>query len=316
MQINMAASNDLVERPSSASAAAFLTELVEGPYLHISLLLDASSLHQVDTTCRSLRATNNTEIGAWRRLGERNFIGLELDDHGIFGEASNDAHSSVDWKKRFHEFTALVPSFCQPFAGPHITEVAVSDEVASLQCQLRTDLLSQHIEDGIYIEAEVLRNADNLSLAVTDFASGGCSSCTFSPDTGAVIRERKLQDNPRKVEGAYIQPLPQITANKFHGIIGLYLRADGLAFFRRCGEANKDGSMTYGEWETTGIVSDLDWAEGTQLRPCIAFRTEGLYSVKILTVTKQTPLPVGRPGAAPKVEWNSFDWESGDNDMQ
>jgi hypothetical protein len=35
-----------------------------------------------------------------------------------------------------------------------------------------------------YVEVQIKKNADNLSLAIVDFDQGGKSSVTFSPDTG------------------------------------------------------------------------------------------------------------------------------------
>jgi hypothetical protein len=170
---------------------------------------------------------------------------------------------------------------------------------------------------GVYLEVEVLLNPDNLSMAVVDFEAGGCSSVTFSPDTGAVIRERKVREAPRKVEGAYIQPLATLPpGHRFHGIMGLYLYSGSLAFFRRCATPRPQGDMVLGDWETTGFVSDLSWAEGRRLTPSLAFRGEGEYSVKILSVGAHPPLPVGRPSAELHniVGWSGFDWEVGGED--
>merc|ERR1719188_2490817 len=112
-------------------------------------------------------------------------------------------------------------------------------------CRLRTDILSADSDRDVYLEVEVLANPDNVSLAVVDFEAGGCSSVTFSPDTGAVIRERKVCEAPRRVEGAYIQPLSTITNGRgFEGSMALHFHGGQLAFFRRhvagSGEAEKD----------------------------------------------------------------------------
>jgi hypothetical protein len=174
---------------------------------------------------------------------------------------------------------------------------------------------------------EVLVNPDNLSMAVVDFEAGGCSSVTFSPDTGAVIRERKVREAPRKVEGAYIQPLPTVPlGRRFHGLMGLFLCKGQLAFFRRCVAA---GSEEREPWESTGFVSDLSWAEGRRLTPCLAFRDEGAYRVRVVAVTTNPPVPIEQwsrqpviprreqPGlaATPPLEdsvgWSGFDWEVG-----
>merc|ERR1712146_705712 len=137
------------------------------------------------------------------------------------------------------------------------------------------DVLDKHCTRGVYLEVEVVLNPDNLSMAVVDFEAGGCSSITFSPDTGAVIRERKVREAPRKVEGAYIQPLPTVLpGRRFHGLMGLYLHRGRLAFFRKCVSGLMETQDTFtatlervfngasaqlGPWETTGFISDLSW---------------------------------------------------------
>jgi len=116
-----------------------------------------------------------------------------------------------------------------------ITGVAKPDEVAYFRSRLCTDSQSSAANQGVYMEVDVQRNPDNLSLALVDFEAGGCSSITFSPDTGAVIRERKVREAPRKVEGAYIQSLPSVPPGRlFTGRIGLFLHKGRLSFFRRC----------------------------------------------------------------------------------
>ncbi|CAE7450855.1 unnamed protein product [Symbiodinium natans] len=191
-------------------------------------------------------------------------------------------------------------------------------------------------------QVEVATNPDNLSMAVVDFEAGGCSSVTFSPDTGAVIRERKVREAPRKVEGAYIQPLPTVTTGRpFHGLMGLYLCKDRLAFFRRCEVPVEGGGSTsgtaggrffpplrgrpepdqteMGPWETTGFVSDLDWAEGRRLTPCLAFRDEGAYRVRIVRIGATPPIDVQSASQSGskireqdwRTSWSGFDWEVG-----
>jgi hypothetical protein len=306
----------------------FLAELAEGPYFVIALMLDAQTLCQTDKTCRMLYAMNRAHIGPWRALGAHTFDGLELEQEGVFEQpASLDEIASdfygrklarIDWKGRYRRFCVEVPTFCAPFHGPQITSVAHPDEVAYFRCRLCTDVLDELCEHGVYLEVEVLLNPDNLSMAVVDFEAGGCSSVTFSPDTGAVIRERKVREAPRKVEGAYIQPLSTLPpGRRFHGIMGLYLYSGSLAFFRRCANSLVEGgSMELGPWETTGFVSDLSWAEGRRLTPSLAFRGEGEYSVKILRVDTEPPLSVGRPSAEQhgNVGWSGFDWEVGEHD--
>jgi len=295
----------------------FLTELTEGLYFVIASMLDAPALCQTDGTCRMLCAMNRAHMGPWRTLGGQTFDGLELEQDGLFEQPASCMVGRIDWKGRFYRFCSSVPTFCAPFDGPQITSIAHPDEVAYFRCRLCTDVLDEFCSHGVYLEVEVLVNSDNLSMAVVDFEAGGCSSVTFSPDTGAVIRERKVREAPRKVEGAYIQPLSTLPpGRRFHGVMGLYLYSGSLAFFRRCANSDAASNAEMGPWETTGFVSDLSWAEGRRLTPSLAFRGEGEYSVKILKVATEPPLSVGRPSAEihNSVGWSGFDWEVGEHD--
>lgn len=320
------------DRPSIA-------ELAEGPYFVLALMLDAASLCCADAACRLLRQLNRAHIGPWRALGARVFHGLELEREGTFEQPAMgpdlDGGSRclggrkiprIDWKGRFVHFRTDVPTFSAPFSGPEIMGIAHPDEVAYLRSRLCTDVLNESCSRGVYLEVAVLVNPDNLSMAIVDFEAGGCSSITFSPDTGAVIRERKVREAPRKVEGAYIQPLPTVPpGRRFHGRMGLYLRKGRLAFFRRCescpsgegqgwlqhrGSASSSGAGL-GPWETTGFISDLDWAEGRRLTPCLAFRDEGGYRVRVVRVGSEPPLPEDRWRSGPEGGWSDFDWEVG-----
>jgi len=281
----------------------------------------------VDATCRLLRQLNRAHAGPWRALGAAAFHGMELERDGIFentecddtcGQAGRRKVSRIDWKGRYGLFRAEVPTFRLPFSGKEIVTVRLPDEVAYCSARWRTDLLGagSGCEQGVYFEVEVLANADNLSLAVVDFeavADGGRSSVTFSPDTGAVIRERKVQEAPRKVEGAYIQPLAATTPGwRFEGFMGLYLRAGHLAFFRRCATAGKEeGQSTLGPWESTGFITDLAWAEGRRLMPCLTFRDEGAYKVRIVHVSVEPPwVPTQLKMAYQDSSWTGIDWEA------
>merc|ERR1712083_265285 len=98
--------------------------------------------------------------------------------------------------------------------------------------------------------------------------------------------------------------------------MGLYLHRGRLAFFRQCervfgdddpeniasGELLAEGSATRsraGEseiapWESTGFISDLGWAEGRRLTPCLAFRDEGAYRVRVVRIGTLPPVPTER----------------------
>jgi len=304
-----------------AQASSALTELSDGPYFDLAGWLDQASLCSTDATCRRLLQLNSANIGPWRAMGARAFKGLELHDEGLFEPVDSGSRklTAIFWKGRYKKFQDVLSTFMEPFCGREITEVEQADEVAYVKCHLCTDVLCEDSKDtpGVYLEVEVADNPDNLSVAVVDFEAGGCSSVTFSPDTGAVIRERKVRESPRKVEGAYIQPLPALAqGERFHGHLGLYLLRGKLAFFRRSRSTldqkaeGADGAAPESDkWESTGFISDLSWASGTRLTPCLAFRQSGHYVVRIASMTDVPPMPV--EGAThTESSWNALDWEA------
>jgi len=223
-----------------------------GPYFVLTSWLDATELCRLDAACRLLRELNELRNGPWRVAGRQAFAGVELEAAGGFApfeDAPSEGESTSaptlasaphsegvpeGWKKRYEVFRQLMPTFSEPFGGSEIAVVRHADEVAYCRCRLRTDLLALQPERGFYVEVEVRRNADNLSLAVVDFEGGGRSSVTFSPETGAVLRERKVREAPRAIEGTYINLLSAApVGQRFEGSMGLYFRAGHLAFFRR-----------------------------------------------------------------------------------
>eukprot|EP00397_Hematodinium_sp_SG-2012_P050594 GEMP01058878.1.p1 GENE.GEMP01058878.1~~GEMP01058878.1.p1 ORF type:complete len:339 (+),score=100.35 GEMP01058878.1:124-1140(+) len=208
----------------------------------------------------------------------------------------------VDWKLRFAQFAKEMYEFRSPFDPDDISMVASPDEVAYTKVRFRADILMAHPEIAIYMEVDVAANADNLSLAIVDFDEGGKSSVTFSPDTGAVIKETKVQETPRRVKGAYIQPVkPNFT--KFEGKVGIYVKNGLIAFFRQYASH---------QWESTGFCVDFSWARGQRLTPCLAFRDEGKYLTKISKVGSVPPFePPAHDEALIAVRWKELNWEGG-----
>eukprot|EP00929_Paragymnodinium_shiwhaense_P110399 TRINITY_DN77397_c0_g1_i1.p1 TRINITY_DN77397_c0_g1~~TRINITY_DN77397_c0_g1_i1.p1 ORF type:complete len:404 (+),score=28.77 TRINITY_DN77397_c0_g1_i1:55-1212(+) len=310
------------ERPLS------LSELSEGPYFVVASWLTDRDLCASDALCRLCRSMNRANAGPWRMLGSRMFRGIELDGDGGFEPeelCSRDSRGCAasmgrakyprfDWKSRYGRFRNEVLTFQMPFGGAEITHTGHPDEVAYCSCRLRADVLSSSSEGScLYIEVEVISNADNLSLAVVDFEAGGRSSVTFSPDTGAVIRERKVRESPRTVEGAFVQPLQATPpGRRFEGSMGICLKNGQLAFFRRCvAHGGADEELQLEAWECTGFVTDLSWAEGRSLTPCIAFRDEGAYRVRIVKVGSEPPVPpAAMPSGPEESSWTTLDWEA------
>jgi len=267
-----------------------------------------NDLSCVDTTCRALLTLNGMPFGPWHTTGSNEFFGMELDVGGGFlpfeKEHTTDmrpsAHIARKWKSLCELFHTEAPTFSQPFGGAEISNVEHPDEVAYCRCRLRTDLLADHANRGIYVEVDAAANADNLSLAVVDFEGGGRSSVTFSPETGAVLRERKVRELPRAIEGTYIHLLPAAhPGRRFEGTMGLFLRGGHLAFYRRwSGDAGdvvheassiSEARSSLGRWETTGFCTDLSWAQGPRLSLCLAFRDDGAYHVRVSRVGRTPP---------------------------
>jgi len=300
---------------TSPPAIVALAGAPGGPYSLIASCLGDLDLCRLDRTCRPLREVNGSSSGSWRCHGEREFLGMELDAGSGFlpAEEASGAVGGVSWKRRCELFRQEAPTFSQPFNRAEIANVENPDEVAYCRCRIRTDHLLRCPGAGVYVEVDVLRNADNLSLAIVDFEGGGRSSVTFSPETGAVLRERKVREAPRAIEGTYLHLLPAAPAGRrFEGTMGLYLQDGHLCFFRRWSRsgwrAEVDSDVEMGEttgiaptvpeqrpaWETTGFCTDLTWAQGSRLSVCLAFRDEGAYRVRMSNVGNRPPLPPKR----------------------
>lgn len=318
--------------------------LADGPYLVVASWLDALDLAHTDAACRLLRSLNAQPFGPWQSVGDAAFFGMELDVGGGFfpfegerGPQTRTERGRQNWKGRYKLFHTEAPTFSAPFNGSEIKTVEHPDEVAYCRCRLRTDLLATRDDRGVYVEVEIRANADNLSLAVVDFEGGGRSSVTFSPETGAVLRERKVRESPRAIEGTYIHLLPAAPpGHRFEGVMGLYLRNGHLAFFRRwfvspsaaalpiegAAAIDEDGgesgraapaeqasvaspSVVEPSWETTGFCTDLRWASGQRLSLCLAFRDDGQYNVRITRVGRDPPITPPKSDAAYQdSKWN------------
>jgi hypothetical protein len=218
-----------------------------------------------------------------------------------------------DWKARFSQFEECLTQFRAPYEGTEVIAVTTPDAVAHFKASFNTDILKDS-PNGIYIEILVTTNADNISFAVVDFDSGGKSSVSFSPDTGAVIKETKICEYPRKVRGAYTQTIGP-TEGRFEGHMGMYLKSGLLAFYRKVAQASRPGSTTEPQWETTGFVIDATWAHGGRLTPCLAFRDEGNYKVRITQCGDEAP-PFPPPELLKVAKWTALDWDGEEHALQ
>jgi len=245
---------------------------------------------------RTMNITNKpTPLGLRRRQMEPAFHIPQLPN-------MRERILEVNWKQRLALFSREVYEFRSPFDPLNISVVGSPDEVAYTKCRLRADILAANPNITIYLEIMVTENADNLSLAIVDFDEGGKSSVTFSPDTGAVIKETKIQEMPRRVKGAYIQPVKPNFA-KFEGRVGLYVKHGLIAFFRQYAAL---------PWESTGFCVDFSWARGQRLTPCLAFRDQGKYITRVTSVGKSPPFePQVHEEAFNPSRWKELNWEGG-----
>lgn len=299
-----------------------LTDLGHGgPYLAVASYLGMSDLITLDASCRLLRELHMGLCGPWFWLGVPTFRGIELSDGvGPFQPSDSGCgkDSSIgDWKQRLLLFRSVTTRFRAPFAGQAITDIKEPYTNAYCRCQLRTDLLMQLHKDAaggsVFFHFQVSRNPDHVCLVV--FTSGYCSSVAFDPAAGVVIRQRKVKETPR--EGKVFafqrfQPLVQIAEGQFFkGGMGLYFCGGHLAFFRRRaidvqleGQPQEErADVEVGPWETTGFVTDLSWAEGNTLKPCLAFNKEGEYDVRMVSVCATPPIVPERNAAAYNANW-------------
>ena len=95
-----------------------------------------------------------------------------------------------------------------------------------------TDILAQHAGSGVYVEFEVIKNHDNLSLAAVDRPGrASFTIVTFSPQLGGMFVERSGVDLRG---GSSIRFLPAAPESfKFEGFVGVYFKDGHIAFFRR-----------------------------------------------------------------------------------
>lgn len=295
---------------SSSFPLAILAAQHGGPYFTIASFLDMRELCKLDASCPLLRQNNSIFNGPWHVLGTDAFFGMELDMPGgyqLFKQAARDG-CVESWKQRCSRFRQATPTFASPFTGSEILHVENPDEVAYCRCRLRSDVLASNPSLGIYVEVQVINNVDNLSFAVVDFEGGGRSSVTFSPETGAVLRERKVTESPRAIQGTYIHLLPSSPpGRRFEGSIGIYLQNGQLAFFRRWATVSgaAAGGVQPGQWESTNFCSDLRWSQGNRLSLCMAFRDQGNYKVRISKVSNTPPsMPTRSTIAYQESKWS------------
>ena len=171
--------------------------LPDGVYASITDFLEINDLLALELTNRACRELNSS-LNIWQSLGRDVFKGIEIldetfDDFSVQSSEKYRQGDSAFWKHRLHDWRIRVLQFGGEPATAilNLDQFREADEVCYLRCRIRaTDMYPGR---GIFIDVQVTNNADNLSIAVVDFDEGGKSSVTFSPDTGAVIKETKVQ---------------------------------------------------------------------------------------------------------------------------
>lgn len=189
------------------------------------------------------------------------------------------SNESEHWKLRgclSREVFLTMRRFLHSFRGGNrrIESVLHTDHVWYMNAQFDENV------GAMFIDVCVGTLTDSISLCVVDFDGiGGCSSLTFSPDTGTVIMEHKSTEG--EITGEYFQCLNSCEA---YTRCGVYISQTSISFYR------KQCNTSY--WETTGEVSDCKWVVGGIITPCIAFRDSGIYDIRINRVTSTPPCNV------------------------
>lgn len=315
-----------------AKARDSLVGLICGPYFDVATWMDATSLCRTEAACRALSRLNRGDAGAWRQRGLVAFRGLELEQGGPFdpsqreeagehsrssGESTPRPRPCIDWKSQYRRFRTELLTFCEPFGGSAITTIAQrpDEESAYWRCRLCKEVLSNSHDGGAYIELEVISCPGSLSMALVDFEAEMISSVTFSPEAGAVLRERRSREAPSELDGVWAQPLSSLPVeSQFRGLVALYVEQGRLAFLRRLpvdrdnegadgarldttqapgdGRAATESIETeWAAWESTGFICDLDWARSGRLQPCLGFANAGgaAYKVRVVEVSSRRP---------------------------
>jgi len=266
--------------------------LPDDVYGMVTVALDITDLHSLDTACRTFHKAHSGPRGSWRATGSRTFHGVAVKCGGglrvfedAYGASEEDMNhglrnlhkrcfkmslpadaDTVDWKSR-----------CQSFQDECTTlDVDQIDSVAYSRCRLSAHLFTERTGAGIYLEVEAFGQADGLFFGVCL-----CDDCVirlmFAPTKGLVQemwleqersgRSRFKRIRSRSDEFFAAGPL----GSCFRGRAGIYLHDGQVAFFRRrdAPSGNPWGSIA-GLWETSGFVAAPAWfASGSRLVPFV-----------------------------------------------
>eukprot|EP00928_Gymnodinium_smaydae_P005531 TRINITY_DN11882_c0_g1_i1.p1 TRINITY_DN11882_c0_g1~~TRINITY_DN11882_c0_g1_i1.p1 ORF type:complete len:368 (+),score=44.32 TRINITY_DN11882_c0_g1_i1:71-1174(+) len=277
-----------------------LEDVPEKAYKSAMSHLDVASLCQLDAACRWLRRTNRATLGPWHTLGALAFYGMEIYGEGDFEAVlpAMQQQFGPDWKHRYKLFHLNITTFWRPFRA---TEIGNVDFETTVYCslKLRADLLAKDVSKGLYMEIAVDRNPDDCTISLVSNARVPVptANISFSPECGCVLRERRCSP-PVNLHVTYLQPLRRCERH-FVGIVGIYILAGQVAFLRKCSA----------DWESTGFVTDLSWLDCHRVIPAVSFRDAGAYSVRIVSVSSEPPIPIELPASSPshdESEWREL----------
>lgn len=281
-----------LKRQRNAKYAHSLMSLPSGVILEILSFLEPQEILD-----RPLCKEWETQLGEyWCRVCRK--------EQTVFPLPRDYGFKVLEWRKEFLFRRRFFHSFRPPFSSRRLQAVESEEEVAYLNLKIFVEQIPQ---EGIYVDILVGNIRDNISLSLVDFdGEGGCSSLTFSPDTGTVIKERKTSETPRKIVGEYFQCLP-VSASLYGenngGRCGVFISSKrAISFYRK--------HHSFPTWETTGTVADCTWVTGGIVTPCLAFREAGDYNIKINTVRLGLPIKAScvRTTVSLVSEWKQMRW--------
>ena len=300
--------------PAGATAEDILAFL-EPSVDEILAFLGIRALGACSVASKALRDRADPQF---RLRGVDDFAGWGIAGHGTFGTFVG----KKTWKADYLDFQQQITGFRFPETISGF--LTCKTEKRDTCFHLNGELLSTNATQTIYVELEVFDNFRDVTLALANFGDGGKDCITFNPQCGAVTRETKIAEHVDQsaMRGVFVRPLPKLSAGahrnfppvRASGMVGVAVVLGKLAFFRRCGIHPNDSWRRstlgmYYDWETTGFVIGLDWAEGRRLVPTVAFRRPGTYTVRARW-SRSPPLwsdPVIFPAFEGEYNWRNLD---------
>jgi len=288
--------NGVFSRCSTDNVCLAPLQVDSNVYYQITLWLGANELCQLDAACKEINAWNEE---TWHTLGEHTFQGLQIGAQGLSWLPTPKRSQLPKGSLRYKTLWDLAHSFISDQVGrsgrreKFGRNIVWADESSVAYLDFIVDAESlKDSSSGLYLEFDVLHNAENVSLAV-EYVAGSpgdtdpVASMTFAPDNGCVLVE-KAETSSSSLEGRYLHVLPGIPeTDRFHGLMGLILCRDHIAYFRAVRDLD---SGLLKPKEHTGLIPLPPHCHKPQkLKPCLAFRDAGPYQIKIVEVCRLPP---------------------------